>query len=266
MIKKNYNRLQLLFIIFGVDITERKMIEDIISNIIASIIWFLLGVSAYHLSRIYFIKTPTKKLWKISKPKELIICCATSTKTNTGTYSRPATGIGQVRALGTVVESLSKAYNIRIQNILLSINQIQKQIEKDIILLGGPKNNEITRLFLDKIRSLNIADQQMSTITWLNKHSDNEYNGVVKDQKIVKDFGLAIRMKNPFDSNKATTISLFTGCHTYGTVAAAQYYTEQYVKELTGLKDTKENVFLLVECDIVDGFPVDIKLIERHEF
>lgn len=90
---------------------------------------------------------PVKKLWRISHPQELIICTATSTKTNTGKYLRPATGIGQVRALGHAVESLSKAYNIKIDNILFSDDQVQKKIEKDIIILGGPKTTSSPNCF-----------------------------------------------------------------------------------------------------------------------
>ena len=73
-------------------------------------------------------------------------------------------------------------------------------------------------------------------------------------------------MKNPFDSSKNTFISLFSGCHTYGTIAAAQYFTEHYVKKTKGLKKVKENLFILVECDVIDGFPIDIKLREIYEF
>ena len=71
---------------------------------------------------------PVKKLWKIKDFKKLIIVASNFlTKTDTGEYFRPATGIGQVRALGYSIESLSKAYDVRIQNILLSDDHVQKQ-------------------------------------------------------------------------------------------------------------------------------------------
>lgn len=242
------------------------MIENIIIGIVTSFIWFLLGIASVKVSKYYLLKNPIKRLWKIKDPKKLIICASTSTKTDTGEYYRPATGIGQLRALGQIVESLGKSYNIRIQNILLSINQIQKQIENDIILLGGPKNNEISKLFLEKIKSLNIVNQQNSTIYWHNGKDIFEYSGVSKNKVVIKDYGIAIRMKNPFDSQKKTFISLFSGSHTYGTIASAQYFTEHFIKKTKGIKKVKENVFMLIECDVIDGFPVDIKLKEYYEF
>ncbi|MCH8903916.1 MAG: hypothetical protein IIA45_08390 [Bacteroidetes bacterium] len=242
------------------------MIENIIIGIVTSFIWFALGIMVVKFSSFYLFKNPVKRLWRIKDPQKLIICASTSSKTDTGEYYRPATGIGQLRALGQIVESLGKSYNIRIQNILLSIDQIQKQIENDIILLGGPKNNEITKLFLDKIKALDIVHQKNSTIFWNKGKTNVEYSGVTEGKEVIKDYGIAIRMKNPFDSNKQTYISLFSGSHTYGTIASAQYFTEHYIKKTKGIKKIKENLFMLVECDVIDGFPVDIKIKEFYEF
>lgn len=242
------------------------MIENVLLGILTSFIWFILGILAVKLSRLYLLQNPIKSLWKISDPKKLIICASTSIKTDTGEYYRPSTGIGQLRALGQIIESLGKAYNIRIQNILLSINQIQNQIENDIILLGGPKNNEITKLFLDKIKSLKILYQKNSTIYWQMNKTNVEYSGISKDKKVVKDYGIAVRMKNPFDSRRQSYISLFSGSHTYGTIASAQYFTKYYIKKTKGIKKFKDNLFILVECDVVDGFPVNIKIKEFYEF
>jgi len=242
------------------------MFENIILGLVVSFIWFLLGMATIKLSKFYLLITPVKRLWKINDPKKLIICVSTSTNTDTGEYYRPATGVGQLRSLGQIVESLGKAYNIRIQNILLSINQIQKQIENDLILLGGPKNNEVTKLFLDKIDPLNIVYQENSTIYWNKNETCVEYSSITIEKKVVKDYGMAIRMKNPFDSRKQTYLSLFSGCHTYGTIASALFFTEHYVKKTKGIKKDKENIFILVECDVIDGFPFDIKIKEFYEF
>jgi len=73
-------------------------------------------------------------------------------------------------------------------------------------------------------------------------------------------------MKNPFDSRKHSYISLFSGAHTYGTIASARYFTEHFIKKTKGIKKVKENLFILVECDVIDGFPIDIKIKEFYEF
>ena len=84
---------------------------------------------------------------------------------------------------------------------------------------------------------------------------------------VVKDYGLIIRGKNQFcNKSEKSTFCLFTGCHTYGTIAAAKYFTEEYIKEITIFTKKKDNIIFLVECDIIDGFPVAIQIIKRYEF
>jgi hypothetical protein len=52
-----------------------------------------------------------------------------------------------------------------------------------------------------------------------------EYEGHAVNRKVTQDYGLLIRMQSPFTSRSRTVI-LFSGSHTYGTVAAAKYFTE----------------------------------------
>ena len=244
------------------------MITDFIVNIIASFTFFILGNITFYFYRLIKVIQPIKKLWNISDPKNLIICAATSTKTDTGKYFRPSTGIGQVRALGYSIESLSKAYDVKIQNILFSDDQIQKQIEKDIIILGGPKNNDIARLFLDKLKDFkDIVYQENNTIFWKIRNEEREFNAIEINQKVTKDYGLIIRGVNLFcNQTQKTSFCLFTGCHTYGTIAAAKYFTEEYVRKIKPLSKNKNNIVILVECDIIDGFPVGIQIIRSYEF
>lgn len=240
---------------------------DLLINIFASIIWFLFGVTGLWMSKKIVIVMPLKKIWRIRSPKELVICIATSTKTDTGEYFRPATGVGQARSLAIVYASLSKAYkNIQVKNILLSIDPIQNQIEHDLILLGGPKNNDFSRILLKKIEQLKIVNQNESTIYWLHNNSQDSYIGTTNDKRVTTDYGLIIRMENPFVTHSAKpSIILLSGSHTYGTIAAAKYFTENLVKEHLLLSSTKKNLFIIVECDVFDGYPVGIKEIKRHE-
>ena len=226
------------------------------------------GIFTYLFRRLKNVM-PIKKLWRISDPKSLIICAATSTKTHTGKYVRPATGIGQVRALGAAVESLSKAYNVKIENILFSDDQVQSHIENDIIILGGPKNNIIAKLFLDKTREINdIVYQVDNTIYWNVKHEEHEFNAVENaDSVVIKDYGIIIRGTNHFcNKMEKSTFCLFSGCHTYGTTAAAEYFTEVYAKRIGLFKKTSKNIIMVVECGVVDGYPVAIQLVKEHEF
>lgn len=239
--------------------------KSIFIELSGSLASFILGVITMKILSFLREEKPIKNLWRISNEKELVIYASTSTNSYTGIYMRPSTGIGQVRALGHILESLGKAYDINVRNINLSINQIQDLIEKDLILLGGPKNNEISRLLIQKVTPIRKIIQTNEGIEWDNNDTFERYTPIVENKKVKKDYGLVIRMLNPFDSHKKSFITLFSGCHTYGTVAASKYFTEHYVKEVGFFKKKWTNVFLIVECDVVDGYPVDIVLKSKYE-
>lgn len=241
------------------------MLASLLINLLASLIWFILGLAAYHMGRLIVSVQPVKKLWNLGNNKNLIICVAASAQIDTGKYLRPTTGIGQVRAIGYIIESLSAAYDVKIENIFLSTDQVQRQIEKDLIVLGGPKNNEIARLFLDKFSEMGIVQQNENRIHWL--HGEQKtYEGTTQNGVVVKDYGLIIRVANPFSSLKKTSFSLFTGCHTFGTIAAAKYFTENYIREIKPWHKIRNNVVMLVECDVVNEYPTALKIVQQYEF
>ena len=82
-------------------------------------------------------------------------------------YHRPATGIGQVRALTFATGSLNQAYSkkLDIQNIILSVSS-SRSIENDILILGGPKNNKVAEKFLSLLHDEQPAMQIDSIIVW----------------------------------------------------------------------------------------------------
>jgi hypothetical protein len=127
--------------------------SSVLINLLSSAIWLVLGVlAARAVYRVRIVK-PARNLWQIGDIKELIIVAAHGTTTHTGEYARPATGIGQISALASVIDSLSKAYGkLPVKNIYLSTDQLQDRLENDLLLLGGPKNNKISAHFLSLIR------------------------------------------------------------------------------------------------------------------
>ena len=121
-------------------------IRSILDNLLSNILWIPIGAFLAYAWFFLQVRLPGRRLWHYKDPSCLTVCAATSTLTNTGVYKRPATGIGQLRALAVATRSLYRAYrrNLDIQNILLSTDSLQERIENDLLLLGGPKNNGIS--------------------------------------------------------------------------------------------------------------------------
>lgn len=126
---------------------ERERMEDlhsILVNLLSNIVWLPLGVLLAYLGFWIQVRLPNRTLWQLKDPSHLVVCAASSTTTNTGVYHRPATGVGQLRALVLASRSLNRAYRsqLDIQNILLSSEPLQDRIEHDLLLLGGSQNRE----------------------------------------------------------------------------------------------------------------------------
>lgn len=211
-------------------------------------------------------------LWNIQKPRRLVVVVANSSAIPTGEYMRPATGIGQVRALSVALKSLLKAYSdVDIRNIYLSTDHLQDHLENDLILLGGPKNNEITKEFLEFAIRDQPAKVDGSRIFWRtveddkwSDHNYTEFYGEVRDEFVRSDYGLIIRTRNPF-SQENRTVTLFSGSHTYGTLAAAKYFVEKLHNDYSNEIRGGVNFSVLVSCGVRQDYPFGIN-IERTFF
>jgi len=243
--------------------------QEIFLDLTSNMIWLLLGILAAKILNLFRVVLPSRRLWKLVEPKKVILCSSNSTMTDTGEYLRPATGIGQVRALALLVTSLNRAYGkIDFSNVFLSTDQMHEFLENDLILLGGAKNNELAARYLGLMGIYQPAIMKGSSILWRKKLEQQwvddraeEFHGLTKDAKVDTDFGLIMRTQSPF-TNQSRTVVLFAGSHTFGTVAAAKFFTESLHKELRG-EINKRNITLLVSTQVIGGYPTSIR-IERY--
>jgi hypothetical protein len=243
-------------------------VHSVLLNLLSNLIWVPVGALAAWLGYFIGVRLPHRRLWRLADPTRLTVCASNSTNTNTGVYSRPSTGIGQVRALALALSSLYAAYRkkLDVRHILLSTDHIQDRMEDDLLILGGPKTNRVSAEFLNAIQYEQPVFQVKTVIYW-RVHQRNgqwvddgmlEYDGHAVNRKITQDYGLIVRMRSPFTS-RARTVILFSGSHTYGTLAAAKYFTES--KDLRRLlKKKQQNLVALVSAQIIDGYPTKLRL------
>jgi hypothetical protein len=246
-------------------------IHSVLLNLLSNLIWVPVGMIAAWLAYFIGVRLPHRRLWRVADPPSLTVCASNSTNTNTGVYSRPSTGIGQVRALAVAINSLHTAYRkqLDIRHILLSTDHIQDRMENDLLILGGPKTNRVAAELFKAIEHEQPVVQVKNAIYWRVKQRGGqwvddgvlEYEGHAVNRKVTQDYGLIIRMQSPFTSRSRTVI-LFSGSHTYGTVAAAKYFTESKdIRRL--LKRKQQNLVALVSAQVIDGYPTKLRL-EQH--
>ena len=241
-------------------------IIGLIEPILPNAAWFALGSIATGLWKLVTKIVPTKRLWQLSSASSFVVCVSTSVQTPTGQYTRPATGIGQLRALGITVESLRRGYrSVRTKNIFLSTDPMAQSIEEDMLLLGGEKNNGRSRKLLDHLSQRGIVDQTKDTFIWKRDGNNEMFTPVLDGGTVTRDVGLVVRMRNPF-ATKKTTVVLLAGGHTYGTIAAARYFTEDVYSRVRSWRQFGRNLAFIVTCDVSDGHPVAIKCVKRCRF
>ncbi len=157
--------------------------------------------------------------WGFIHANHVTTVLSASTEVDTGEYLRPTTGIGQAKALAVLAPSLRRGWkSIDLQNVVFPEEIQGRELEGDIILIGGPKTNEVTKRALEKCGGDFGVSQDGSVIT---AHNET-YSGTVHETN--RDYGLIIRAENPFAAGRKMV--LLSGCHTYGTIGAARFFVE----------------------------------------
>lgn len=194
------------------------------------------------------------------EPSKVRICLSASSSVNTGTYLRPATGIGQAKALAIIAPSLVKAWrNIEIQNIFFSDDLPGHDYEADLILIGGPKTNAVTARALEAL-GMSLKVTQKDSLIIAGEHTFEGSVGMDSEgsNTVQTDYGLIIRTQNPFQTNRRLII--LSGSHTYGTVGAARFMVEGK----TMMRSTDE-VAVVVETRVEKGHALSPQLVWRSD-
>ncbi len=245
--------------------------SEILLSVIENLLWAIIGFVLVLLQKFILTILPTRKLWSIKDIDNLSIIAATSTQIDTGQYIRKATGVGQLRGLAILINSLNLAYkNMNINDILLSTDHVGQRLEEDLILLGGPKNNHLTRKVMDKLlESHKVINQEKDVISWYVKDNGEDaptpqtYQSETENKKVTVDYGVIISVENPYSSNHHR-LCIFSGGHTHGTIAAATYFTKS-IKKYFFQKKLAKNFIMVVKCDVINDEPCNIRLVQRWE-
>ncbi len=241
--------------------------NEIIISLIASIIWLFLGLFTSKFKQYISLTKPSRRLWKLKQPDSFIMCIANSTITDTGKYNRPATGIGQVKAVATLTVSIKNTYKQtdkqKYRNyIYMSSDQLHEKIEDDIILIGGTKNNIISKKYLLAMKDIQPLQMDTNKFIWSNDNNIEIFSGKTVNKKVVEDYGVIMRTYNPFSDEKATTAVLIAGSHTYGTIAASRYFIENLIKNIDIVK--KDNLVILIKCLVINDQVTSIQLLKEY--
>jgi len=213
--------------------------SDVLSASLAA-----LGTAAFGITRIVVTKLlPARRTFRFESGGKLLIIVASSALVDTGTYKRPTTGIGQVRALSILSPILARAYrDVNLERVRLSSEVGGPDLDNDLLVIGGPKNSIVADLLLKRLGSRMPLTVEGNVITWGGK----SYEGPADEGGVFHDFGYIVRAVHPMYPRRRVVI--VAGSHTYGTAAAARWLADQ-----GGSRRLPAGVAVLVEVDVVWG-------------
>ncbi len=159
----------------------------------------------------------------------------------------PSTGLGELKAASYINQALTVGYPRRANKIELVLSETFTGFKEDdksgeIISLGGPKFNEMTRSYREGQQlalNFDLSDPGNASVV------ERRAGAVVRTYQQVrtgvhrKDFGIITRLPNRLDPRKENAVFLLEGAGTYGVEGCAKMLTlariggfSRYAREL----------------------------------
>lgn len=223
------------------------MVGDFIRGLIAELITTLIAIPlvTYIVVR-FFQNFRAARIWDVQtkfgqvlnpRPFPTIVLATSGVHEGPGDYLRPMTGIGQVRALARFGKSLGGAYRNSLDETRVVFSEEchihRDEFTNDLVLVGGPKTNKITRQLLQELRVGGVLPEDFAfeTTTEIDSKGDSftfdtlTFEGaryVPSEGEVV---GVVVRCHNPLSaSDRVLTIA--AGLGTYGTDLAGKALVE----------------------------------------
>lgn len=225
--------------------------SQIFSAVVAAVLTGIAGLARWAV----FKRLPARRTWRYASADALSVVLDTA-HIDTGTYLRPVAGLGQIRSLALLVPSLTHAYrDLDLERVRLAEHLPGQELEQDLLVLGGPKNNEAARRMLEGLAETLPFDLSGGVINW----GGQAYSGEMANGQVERACGYVVRAPNPL--NPARRVVLVGGWSTYGTVAAARWLAEQGAgRSLTA------DVAVLVEATVLpDSHVATPRLLRQSE-
>jgi hypothetical protein len=131
-------------------------------------------------------------------------------------------------------------------------------LKHNLVCVGGPVNNRITRLILERI----ALPVHFDGYTVVSDASGERYDAVVDTvtSKIVRDIGVVVLTRNPFAENSYVT--LFMGARTFGVAACSRVLTTGPLRKMRATLGDEYPRWAILDVDVVDDFVARVEVLE----
>lgn len=172
-------------------------------------------------------------------------------------------GTGDALALGIIMGVLN---NVGITNIdvVPTYNFSGDRYQNNLILLGGPDANKLTREFYNKMETnLKFGNPDINEITLKDSKVGLRYGPKYgKNSRVIGDYGFAFKTENPY--NPESQVILLAGCFGFGTCSAAQLFeSSRLLNEIN--KSPNDEFEALVYSDVINDWVQKPSIIKSYK-
>ena len=252
------------------------LIKEIIINLVASLVYAALAffvVYLYNLLTKWFYKRKFYKSTRLNinnKEEKYFIKCYMA---NSGRYDESENVyLGypfeymSAASINSYLSMMVKIVDMEPHPCPLKVNEIAKiDKTKDLILLGGPFHNILTKLFFGLVKDKTNLPLYFDTFEgeeatlFYKENGANEYKTAKPLKDMVgnyysEDYGLIINIKNPYNPSKR--VIALMGCRSIGVLGATLAFTT-FNKEI--FKKVKDDQYAVIVKCYGDRNNVDIE-------
>lgn len=238
------------------------MIIELTKDIFISLIIFIIGALFSKLYNLMWQKIPIRKFWRFENNSQVYIV-TTSTPENIRIDEKEFMSLGytiQYLALGKVELILNKIYPNIDMIIRMDCYFERYYYDQNLIVFGGPIRNECSNEFLNRLNS----PFKFDGYTLIDTRTNEKFQSVIENEKIIEDYTLVIKAKNPLDNKK--TIIIIAGCRAPGSLIGALFLSKININTFKKLSCDK-NLALVLKGDVLDYAKVsNVRIVKQYNF
>lgn len=231
---------------------------SLIINLVAAVIFFILGIISKTIFDIVRKKNPVRNFWGecLTSPVNIII---PSVPEDYDEFSFH-TGYSDMKASAKVSSLLSTFSNVSEGVKILEAKYAYDRLDENVVLIGGPITNEIIRRI---IQDFDIPFSFTNHTLIDNYHNKKYEPKLGEDKNVLEDYAFILKIMNPFNNKKILVI--IVGCWGYGSYSGSVAVTDYESLRIIRRRTKAKSIGIIVRSHIVHKIPQKPSIIEVFE-
>jgi hypothetical protein len=203
-------------------------------------------------------RNPASRIWRFNRGSPVYIIVSDDDVTDTKEFVVKVYGsdyLAAVEARALITETL------RIPDVeMVTSSEFGKGrlLHYNLVCVGGPVNNRITRLILERI----TIPVHFDGYTVVSDSSGSRYEATIDNAtgKIIRDVGVAVLVKNPFEEK--SSVVLLMGARTFGVAACSRALTTGSLRKMHTMLGVQFPKWAIIDVDVIDNFVARVEVLE----